>query len=411
MNFFKNIYFKIVFSLSLGVGSAFLFYHFFYKKADQEEVLAVQEYTQLPQSVIDELVRIWEQGDTDALLSKGRLRCPQEITPVSAAQYEFTRCNPHFFECALENLKFFPELNKALKTERVSLKRSYQPLMFYSSKKRFTRFLFPNQLTIDQLPKKGLSIELFGKRGHSWPIVFSDTCSMIKLPERRYPFYAEDLSELSWDNQGREIYIDRFQVSYQDINEWVIAYEKDSRLLNSKREQWMDPATHLKLSEMKSYCHSYGKKLLSSHLFDAIAFMPSDQRLAFPDYLYLSWSSWSRDQSGSVFRDDISPTQALCQKAFTKDCVDKFPFEAFNTNSASWADVYQVMGGEVEVVSNKFKLQKNLILSSRYYERSSPYHQLTRKGSWDGEGFDSKNFETPGNIIPNGVAFRCYLEK
>ena len=105
-----------------------------------------------------------------------------------------------------------------------------------------------------------------------------------------------------------------------------------------------------------------------------------------------------------------------------------FTFNAFKRHSiksSSWSGIFQVLGGYPEAMKNPFHNNKNLKLSSFYFNASSLWHELGLRGSWDGMSFDVNRLEVDEKLkfqkklmklesLPSSdikITFRCMRRK
>jgi hypothetical protein len=244
------------------------------------------------------------------------------------------------------------------------------------------------EFTIDEVPE------------FTWPMILTDTCRDVYLPERIYPYgkYEAKKGEgVIWDNFGRRLFLDKFYVSNQQVNVWkMLNGRKDIEL---DRKKWPMPAL-LNLPEQKAYCSFWGKRLLDAKLFDAASMTPVDQKMSKPDRVARPQTPWQRDLSKTFLgmariNEDYQLTPLDCVLAQVEGCSERY----YSTDSVTWMGMNFSLGFYPESLNNTIEPEKNLKASSRFHPPSSELHELGIRTNWDGIQ-DSK--------LP--VAFRCYEE-
>jgi hypothetical protein len=362
-------------------------------------------FAQVITKAIPEILNLWEHGDR--FISKQGINCPEEILDKSGVGRSYYQCQPHFWQCYWDKGIVANPLIKIDifgQTFHVSAKASFAPIPFYSEKSRFYEML--------RRPRPGLNLhygyvvdlEVKELPGLSQPMILTDSCRDTYLPQRLYTFGKapkKNEQEFLWDNFDRHIFIDRFYVSNQQVNEWRLLRGDLSRLVMD-RSLWYQPAV-LSLEDQKNYCHFFGKRLLEASLFDAATMAPADTQEKFPAKMLHPQTPWMRDLSKSFLgMARINPDYQLspldCQLAQVKGCAqDKF----FATDSASWMGMYFALGFYPESLRNPIHPSKNLKLSSKFLPPSSEWHELGVLSKWSG---------VPGEEQLPPVAFRCYEE-
>jgi hypothetical protein len=233
------------------------------------------------------------------------------------------------------------------------------------------------------------------------PLILTDTCRDVYLPERIYGHgqAQKDSEGFIWDNFDRKIFIDKFYVSNQKVNEWRQLTGQFDKILKD-RTKWPEPA-HLDLTEQKQYCDYFGKRLLESKLFDAATMTPQDTKDPLPIRIIRPQTPWHRDLSKTFLgmariNADFQLTPLDCMLAQVQGCENKL----FTTDSASWMGMSYALGFYPESLINSIEPQKNLKVSSRALPASSTWHELGKRGNWKGLQSEAD--------LP--VAFRCYEE-
>lgn len=357
-------------------------------------------FTQVIQASIPKLLQLWEEGDR--FLPKTGLNCPAEIVPDPKVGRSYFQCQPHFWQCYWETLSEGRPLEVDVfgQTFHLEAFASYPAIPSFSEAPRFYEAFHQTSGTLPT--KVGYKVEIGIKEfpGKSQTLVLSDSCRDTYLPERIYgQGQVKDKSDegFVWDNFDRKIFIDKFYVSNQKVNEWRVLSGKTDKLILD-RSRWPEPAL-LSLAEQKQYCHFYGKRLLEAKLFDAATMTPADLKNPTPELVIRPATPWQRDMSRSFLgmariNPDYQLTPLDCQLAQVKGCPDKF----FTTDSATWMGIYFALGFYPESLTNAFEPKKNLKASSKFLVAASEWHELGKLSSWD--GIQDK---TP-------VAFRCYEE-
>lgn len=359
-------------------------------------------FAQVIQAAEPEILKIWEDGDR--LIKQGGIQCPEEIEFRSDVGRSYYQCQPHFWQCYW---KKGTTPNPAIKIDlfgqsfHVEARASFDAIPAYSVEHRFYQIIKKPELNIHY----GMLVDLSVKEipGMSWPILLTDTCRDSYLPERIYGYGKIDPKKRDegfiWDNVDRKIFIDRFYVSTQQVNEWRIL-TGESEKVNKDRKEWPLPA-RLSLADQKSYCQYFGKRLMEAKLFDAATMAPQDTKNPFPDKVLRPQTPWQRDLSKSFLgmariNQDYQLTPLDCQLAQVEGCKLKY----YSTDSASWMGMNYALGFFPEAFLNDIEPSKNVKISSRFMSASSPAHELGMRSKWSGEQEEGQ---------PT-IAFRCYEE-
>lgn len=350
-----------------------------------------------------QIQKLWEEGDQ--YIKKNGVKCDDEVLFDQSIGRSYYQCQPHFWQCYWSGgVKSEPALKIDVfgQTFHVRAKQSFRSIPAYSNASRFYEILKgPYQgldfhygvlveLTLDEVPDM------------AWPVVLTDTCRDVYLPERIYgygkinPKKPED--DFLWDNFGRNIFIDKYYISNQQVNEWRILTGATDKIV-SDLSLWPHPAI-LNATEQKSYCSFWGKRVLEAKLFDAATMTPSDIKNPLPEKVSRPQTPWQRDIGKSFLgmsriNADYQLTPLDCQLAQVKGCQDKY----FSTDSVTWMGMNFALGFYPESLVNHVEASKNIKLSSKFLPPESPMHELGVLGNWSGQ------------VEPNlPVAFRCYEE-
>lgn len=349
------------------------------------------------------VLELWEEGDR--FIKKEGLKCPDEIQFDPEVGRSYYQCQPHFWQCywsggAKENPSI--KMDVFGQTFHVKAKPAFASIESYSLASRFYEIVHG--------PFEGMSfhygvvveLEVEEIPGHSWPVVLTDSCRDTYLPQRLYGYGQVDRKQKGegfiWDNFGRHIFIDRFYVSHQQVNEWRLLSSESSKMIKD-RKLWPQPAL-LELKEQKDYCAFWGKRLLENKLFDAATMAPVDTQNSIPDRVLRPQTPWQRDLTKTfIGMAQINPDYQLtpldCQLAQVQGCQHKF----YTTDSVTWMGMNFALGFYPESLKNDIEPNKNLKPSSRLLPAQSTQHQLGIYAHWDG----TQKSEMP-------VAFRCYEE-
>ena len=363
-------------------------------------------FTQVITASIPEIEKIWERGDI--YLPKGEApNCPAELAVTREVGRSFYQCQPHFWQCYWQGGVIANPLIKIDlfgQTFHVGAKASFQPIPFYSNAQRFYEMLMRPTPGINLNYGYVVEMEVKEIPGLSQPMILSDSCRDSYLPQRLYTYGKapqKNDTEFVWDNFDRHIFIDRFYVSNQQVNEWRLLNGDLSRLIK-ERELWYQPAV-LSLTDQKKYCHYFGKRLLEAKLFDAATMAPSDTKNPRPEKMIHPQTPWMRDLSKSFLgMARINPDYQLspldCQLAQVKGCAEN---RFYTTDSATWMGMNFALGFYPESLANEIEPKKNLKLSSKFLPPSSTWHELGLRSAWSGNLGDAE--------VPQ-TAFRCYEE-
>ena len=354
-------------------------------------------FTQVIAASSAEILKLWEEGDR--FIKSENLNCPEEIIFDKSVGRNYYQCQPHFWQCYWQGgVEEDPTIKIELygETYHVRARASFDPILDFSTYPRhyemFSRKDSQNDLGLNY--GYIVELEVIELPGLSQPLILSDTCRDVYLPERVYGYGQKGPT---WDNFGKKIFIDKFYVSNQQVNAWRLQSGQKEKIIKD-RKLWAHPAL-LSLDEQKAYCSFYGKRLLEAKLFDAATMTPVDLKNLRPEKVLRPKTPWQRDLSKtflgvSRINPDYQLTPLDCQLAQVKGCKEKH----FTTDSVSWMGVNYALGFYPESFDNPVEPEKNLKLSSVFLPPDSEWHELGLRSTWNG-------------IQENlPVAFRCFEE-
>ena len=357
-------------------------------------------FSEIIRAAEPDILKLWTQGQS---FIKSSTQCKEEIIVDKTVGGSYYNCQPHFWQCFWQG--GVPGQNPSVKVElfgqiyEVKANPSFEAIPAYS---RFSRYYSMTKLSGTGLNLHyGYKIELSVKQipGLSQTLLLTDTCRDTYLPERIYGYGKRPPSGegFIWDNFGRRIFIDRFYVTNQMVNEWLVLKNQAEKII-SDRTLWPKPSL-ISIESQKEYCAYFGKRLLSAELADAASMTPTDFKNLRPLKVVRAQTPWQRDHSKTFLgmariNPDYQLTPLDCQLAQVKGCREKY----FSTDSASWMGMNYPLGFFQESFVNTIEPSQNLKQSSRLLPASSPWHELGVRTTWDGKV----------QTIP--VAFRCYEE-
>jgi len=360
-------------------------------------------FAQVISASLPEVLKLWEEGDR--FIEKKGLSCDEEIIFQTNVGRSYYQCQPHFWQCYWQGgvkEDYSIKLEVFGQTYTVVARASFEPINEYSTKSRYYKIFKRPGPGINLLYGYVVELEVKEIPGLSQPMILSDTCRDVFLPERIYGYgQVKDKREegFIWDNFDRKIFIDKFYVTNQQVNEWHLQTGERNKI-NSDRKQWPLPAL-LNLKEQINYCSFYGKRILEAKLFDAATMQPSDLKNPTPDRIMRPQTPWQRDHSKSFLgmariNPDYQLTPLDCQLAQIQGCTQKY----FTSDSATWMGMNYALGFYPEAFINNIEPQKNVKLSSEALPPHSEWHELGLRSEWKGIQ-DKEN---------HGIAFRCYEE-
>jgi hypothetical protein len=358
-------------------------------------------FAQVILSAQPKILSLWEEGDR--LIKKEGLNCEQEILFDTKVGRSYYQCQPHFWQCYWQGgVKQDPAIKIDLfgQTFHLRAQANFKSIPAFSSHPRFYQVLKgPIQglnfhygvlveFKIDEIPDL------------TWPMILTDTCRDVYLPQRIYPYgkNEEKTGEgFIWDNFDRQIFIDKFYVSNQQVNVWKLLNQRKD--LEPDQKKWPQPAL-LNLRDQQAYCSFFGKRLLEAKLLDAASMTPIDQKESKPQRVNRPQTPWQRDLSKTFLgmariNEDYQLTPLDCVLAQVEGCSERF----FSTDSVTWMGLNYPLGFYPESLLNTIEPHKNLKVSSRFESPASKWHELGVRGQWEGIQEEKKP-----------VAFRCYEE-
>lgn len=349
-----------------------------------------------------DILKLWEEGDT--FIGKEPPTCPDELVFQASVGRSYYQCQPHFWQCYWHGgVTKAPSLKVDLfgQTYHIEARPVFNPIKEYSDKPRYYRMFKRENPGINLHYGYVVEIGVREIPGFYQPMVLSDSCRDVYLPERIYPYGQEKNQKdegLVWDNFDRRIFIDKFYVSNQQVNEWRLLSGQSSKFI-SDRTLWPFPAL-LDRKEQKAYCNFFGKRVMEAHLFDAATMSPGDLKNSTPERVLRPKTPWQRDISKTFIgkarvNDDYQLEPLDCQLAQVEGCTVRL----FSTDSTTWMGINYALGYWPESFFNPFEPDKNLKLSSHFLPAYSEWHELGLRSSWSGE---------QGKEL--AVAFRCYEE-
>jgi len=365
------------------------------KKPETQDKL----FLEIIEAGMPKVVDLWENGEK--YLGRIIPQCADELAFDKNIGKNYLDCQPHFWQCYWSGgVTNDPSLKVDLfgQSYHLTARASYPVIAEYSKNYRHMKFTKRSQQGIE--PIYGFEVDLAVAEipGMSLRVLLQDTCRDSFLPERVYPYAHQKESKLTWDNFGRKIFIDKFYVTNQKVNEWRVALGQ-TELIEKDRLKWPKPA-YLNLEDQKKYCEFYGKKLMEAHLFDAASMTPIDLDQPKPKMMTRPATPWQRDIQKTFLglariNPDFQLTPLDCQLAEVQGCSERHYF----TDSVSWMGMNYPLGYEQESLVNIFETKKNLKKSSRFFPAADEWHELGKRGYWDGV-----------QDLLRPVAFRCYEE-
>ncbi|MCB9094360.1 MAG: hypothetical protein H6621_04745 [Halobacteriovoraceae bacterium] len=232
-----------------------------------------------------------------------------------------------------------------------------------------------------------------------------------------FPDYEEKIINLEFQKNCHETYLPKGLYGHGQEKIW----KNDKNIFIDKFLVENSNATTLKA--MKKYCADQGKKLLTDKIFDAMTFYRNPEEDSSILYTRFPWGYREEDPfiTEEALEDD--PIQrSFCQRSFVRECLEFDKLKKFSTDSVSWMGVFQVFGGDIEVVATGEGNEYNANSSSQYFARNSYWQRLGTRFKWDGLGFSLSHYtfqdsqsgkmreEIPGKFSKIPAKFRCYKE-
>lgn len=357
-------------------------------------------FTEIIRAAEPHIQKLWREGHS---FVKGPTQCKEEMEYDKSVGNAYYACQPHLWQCFWQGgvTGNSPAIKLELfgQTYHVKANPVFPAIEAYSQYPRYYELLklagsglnlnygFQIELSIPELP------------GLTQRILMTDSCRDTYLPERIYGYGKRPAAGegFIWDNFDRRIFIDRFYVTHQMVNEWRILTGKSTGI-EKDRKLWPQPAA-LSPEDQKNYCSFFGKRLMTAELFDAASMTPTDFKNPRPLKVVRAQTPWQRDLSKSFLgmariNPDFQLTPLDCQLAQVQGCKEKY----FSSDSASWMGMHFPLGFYRESLSNSIDPGLNLKVSSRLLPPASEAHELGHRAHWDGK--QDKDV----------VAFRCYEE-
>lgn len=293
--------------------------------------------------------------------------------------------------------------------------------------KKIFEVVYPFEEISGGLAQKSHQLKLISARGESLKVSLLSNCQESFLDERFYAVGSEpsDKSlEIKFDTLNKKIMLDKFQVRVGEIFDWAIKTKKITPEKNYFTEKnAFKSFTRLPQKLMQEYCQDQGKQIMLSHFYDAASFIPFDLKNKEPEnfprgnYYWVKKNTDAWAHQYSIKSKEELLTEKNCALLYSKECVDKVVFDESELEP-TWSGIYQVMGGSFEYLRNVLVVEENLRASSKYFSTKSENQRLGKRASWDGLGFQVKNFTfesedklpelDKGNQVE--VSFRCYRE-
>lgn len=402
---------KLIFSLFLVLVISGLLSVYFYQRAIVQGLIRKADYSRSAILISKKIEKIWREGDRKGLISRSIISCPK-VGDLSNVGDSYLMCNPKFVSCYLkekENEFFGRVLGKK---SQIKFKTFSKSKDIYQIENRKT---LSHPLTLDKQIRLSFS---FSGDNEEYSLLLDDSCSDIYLPQRIYGYSRPTDRNRSmnwrWDNFGRFIYVDKFLVSNLMVNDWIDRFNLEIM----KNNDLSRSATHLKYSEMQSFCEAQGKQLLTAQVYDALTIHPGRIENKSPKrslkYIY----PWSRLRIKSFLfkkkkNEEYQLTKKDCLKAYTLDCRKVTPYRFYDTRSVSWSGIYQILGGPFEAMRNTVDKKYNVKSSSFYSLASSDKHELGSRLEWDKENHSFKNIIGVDPYINENdkevfrIGFRC----
>tara|TARA_Y100000385_G_C13051858_1_gene620137 strand:+ start:124 stop:1143 length:1020 start_codon:yes stop_codon:yes gene_type:complete len=308
--------------------------------------------------MVEKLNSVWKEGELDIVSKKETAECKSLLNYKNQVSGEFFQCNPLYLNCYLSDFNF----------------KGFRPLRF---KKRFFEY--------DHL---GNLVVTLNKQDSYFRLKLLNTCRDVFLPKKKYSAGPKKIQTYVWDNLNELVYIDKYYVTNLDIIEWKKRAGKKINEKELKRAPF-EPNTYLNKDEMTQFCFSQNKKVLESRYFDAASYIPNknDNPKIVKKFPY----HWTKRRT--VESKD-------CFNVYAKGCESKRDFKFFEGLSTSWMGIHYVLGGYMEYLPSKFDGEKDIKVSSFYFDEQSKWHQIGIRGKL---GKDNST-RSQQDI---GVAFRC----
>jgi hypothetical protein len=349
----------------------------------------------LDQESMAQLLRLW-RGEIDF--------------PIKCSQYHIkSACNPFMWQCLGESSRPYIEYRN-------------RKLYLASRNNRFFQTLARSQG--DSVTEYGHVIWLKKSPDSHliFPVILEDSCSDSYLPQRVFLSGSfDDLEQYSWDNHGKQYFIDIKPVANWEIYLWLKKIGNNALAKNfSDQKTWARTAIGLNIEQQKAYCHFRSKRLMQSHLFDAATFAPIHE--SSPRREDKGRWPWTRRRMLSELMQGFQlGEEELCQMIPSSECLEWDWHFGPHENSASWMGARATMGGVLEAMQVVWSSTPVLKVSSFLFPLRSPMNQAAVKADWSGLGSEMK---TVGGRLSNGgsmnlshftqelpIGFRCFKER
>lgn len=348
---------------------------------------------------IDQVVKVWEQGPDlrdPHLLSE----CPQYRD--SSIKNELTHCDVNLFKCYFEK-----------RDGKIRIKNQW----------------IPYQLSFSSAPKQRSDIDVVLTLGRGkeskLPIVLENTCHQVSLPQGYYRtrFFKKSnkLEDNLWHTSDIEYVVDKFKVRNGEIFTWAQEKHKEVIAKSFKEKDPFAVASDLTSEQMKAFCRDYDSQVLTAKIHDALTFHHGRQKVEDiadtpPSINSAPHPFGPRKDDGPQFKSNF--TEEGCKKIYSKNCKDKKVPRTF-PEGIGWSGVAELLGGEMEYVTNSYLPRHNLVASSFYFPYNSSWHQAGEFAYWNGKGHRNLDFNfmgespsiDPGEKRIYKVAFRCMKKK
>lgn len=320
----------------------------------------------------------WSKGDIEGKWQKNEIECSDIPGNFTSTDPRFLECNPDYLRCFFQG-----------KIKGLSAKFELGEFTFEVNEKSLKKFNSDHLLL--RFKERKTNKEFVMK--------LQNHCGQKYLPENIYSHGADPKSLDIWDNYSRKIFIDDSYVTNLDILKWKQEKIKgeDSFLLS--------PSLRLSLKERRQYCFAQGKTLLQTHIFDALAFYPTNLQ---KNYMFKSRYPWSKTSNLQ-----LKGVKSDCERMRTLECKN-IPAKWMSALGQGWTGVSHTLGGMLEVFDNIFS-KNNLKVSHEDLPAEHFWHHNAYRGHWTGKRFDLDhfNFKEEHTQIESdiegvvGVAFRC----
>lgn len=368
-----------------------IFFRFYFIE-NPDRIIQKRENLEVLIEGAKKLKKIWHEGDLRGDLRVGKLNCSKEFKEFEGIDSTFFRCNLRFLECVLR---------ESLEKDIIEFPKNIYPLKLENN--HYTKLVTRSNMQGPKIPNYGVLIHI-GYRNDALKVVFEDSCHETMLPQRIYSYGVEN-HDWRWDNIDRLILIDKHLVTNYDILQSIPDF-------NFKKLSY--PATGLKQKDMEKFCLSRGKQVAQAHVFDAATFFPGNLKNKFPQMVFKSPYPWTRVKMSSFLfsaqrYDDFVFENKYCNQVYSFECLGKVPFDDFQFKATTWLGLSEILGGPMEFMRNPIDAKENIFASSYHFPISSRYHQLGKRGFWDGLDLLWDNFDLEEKPIGENpqVGFRC----